>query len=81
MERIALTVKEAAQTLGVSPRAVYRMAHRADFPKVMKGTQILIPVRAFNTWFENQIGTDVIARGTPANVPNLGTAERVKARR
>ena len=47
MERIALTVKEAAQALGVSPRAVYKMAHRADFPKVMTGTQILIPASAF----------------------------------
>ena len=61
MERIALTVKEAAQALGVSPRAVYKMAHRAAFPKVMKGTQILIPASAFKAWFESQIGKDVIA--------------------
>lgn len=61
MERIAVTVKEAAQMIGVSPRAVYKMAHRADFPKVMQGTKILIPTGPFKTWFESQIGKDAIA--------------------
>ena len=54
-ERLALTVSEAAQAVGVSRPTVYRWTHLQGFPVVRVGGVTRIPVRAFESWLESQI--------------------------
>lgn len=57
MEKIALTVKEAAEVLGISEDAVYRMIYRGELPhnringRGRKGKgKILISKKALEEW-------------------------------
>ena len=38
----------------VGRSTVYRWVRRADFPKVVVGRKILIPIEAFNRWIDEQ---------------------------
>jgi excisionase family DNA binding protein len=57
MDKIALTVKETAQALGISESAVYWMVYRNELPHTRTGARgrkgkgkILIPVQALEKW-------------------------------
>lgn len=46
--RRTATVREAAQMLGVSPRHLYELIARGDFPVVRLGRRRVIPLRAID---------------------------------
>ena len=50
--RIALTVQEAADALGVSERHV--RAHLGDIPHIYLGNKLLIPVDAARDWLRKR---------------------------
>ena len=54
MEKIALTVPDIQQALGISKNTAYELVNRADFPKLRVGKRILIPRDAFMRWLEAQ---------------------------
>lgn len=39
----------------VGRSTVYRWVRRVDFPKVVVGRKILIPIEAFNHWIDEQM--------------------------
>ncbi|WP_297197481.1 helix-turn-helix domain-containing protein [uncultured Flavonifractor sp.] len=55
MEKLAYSVPEAAEVLGVGVQAVYNLAHVAGFPAVRVGNRILIPCESLARWLEAQV--------------------------
>ena len=53
-EKMLLTVREAAETLGVSRATVYTLIHREDFPSIHIGARILINSKKLQDWVNNQ---------------------------
>lgn len=53
-EKLALTVKETAQLMGVSAPLVYELIHRSDFPSFTVGKRRLISRTALAEWIEKQ---------------------------
>lgn len=49
-----LTVREAAETLGLSRATVYTLIHRDDFPSIRIGSKILINTKKVQEWVDNQ---------------------------
>ena len=54
MERIAVTVAEAAEMLGMCPKTVYQLTKRADFPAFKAGNRIIISVEGLQAWVLRQ---------------------------
>ena len=53
MEKLALTVDEAAEALGVCKRVMYELVHRPDFPAFKPGGgKYIIPREGLITWME-----------------------------
>ena len=52
MERIAVSVTEAAEMLG--PKSVYRLTKRADFPAFKAGNRTVISVEGLQEWVRRQ---------------------------
>lgn len=63
MEKITLSVKEAADVLDVSLPSMYKIVRREDFPRVAAGRKILIPKTLLERWLEARAeeGDDVLA--------------------
>lgn len=59
MERMALSVTEVQEALGIGRNSVYDLVNRADFPKIRMGRKIIIPRDAFLRWLDQQTGTEV----------------------
>ena len=53
-ERYALTLEEAAASMGVSAPTMREIANRQDFPAFRKGRRWIIPQRAFADWLDKQ---------------------------
>jgi excisionase family DNA binding protein len=49
--RLALTVTEAAATVGLKPQAMYRLVARGEIPSVRLGGRILILLGPFKEMF------------------------------
>lgn len=56
MEKLTMTIPEAAQVLGVSKNLMYPLTRSEGFPVILVGTRRLIPVKAFERWVEQQTG-------------------------
>ena len=54
MERIAVSVTEAAEMLGMCPKTVYQLTRRADFPAFKAGNRTVISVEALREWVRRQ---------------------------
>lgn len=54
VERLAYTVEEAAEALGVSRSVMYTLIHREDFPTIKIGNRRLISAALLAEWVENQ---------------------------
>ena len=52
--RLALSVTEAAEQLGVSRVTMYAYIKRADFPAAKIGGRVLIPRDKLKAWLEAQ---------------------------
>lgn len=54
MERIAISVQEAAEMLGMCPKTVYQLTRRADFPAFKTGNRTIISVEGLRAWVLQQ---------------------------
>ncbi|MCC6673475.1 MAG: helix-turn-helix domain-containing protein [Planctomycetes bacterium] len=53
-EALALTLREAAAALGLSPRTIWSLANRRALPVVRVGRRLLFPRDALLRWLERQ---------------------------
>ena len=56
MDKLAYSVTEAAQALGVSRRTMYDLIHREDFPTLKVGGRRLISRELLAEWVRTQAG-------------------------
>ena len=54
MERVALSVTEAAKLLGVSPKLVYNLCHAEGFPAFRVGSRTVVSRVGLERWVEEQ---------------------------
>lgn len=54
MEKLALTVRDVQEALGIGRTPAYNLVNRADFPSIRIGHKIVIPRDAFMRWLEAQ---------------------------
>ena len=54
MEKLAISIPEAAKVLGVSRTRMYQLAKSAGFPTVNVGKRILISVKGLERWVDEQ---------------------------
>lgn len=59
-ERLAISVDEMAEMLGISRSLAFQMTHKQGFPAVHAGERrIIIPVDALRAYLNEQAGTGV----------------------
>ena len=56
LQKLAYSVDEAAQVLGVSRGTIYNLIHRADFPALKVGNRQLISREGLAEWVRKQAG-------------------------
>ncbi len=56
IDKLALSVTEAAALLGVSRPTMYSLIRRADFPAFKVGTRTLISKVGLEAWVAQQVG-------------------------
>lgn len=61
MEKLAITVSEAAEMLGICPKTAYQLSRRADFPCFKVGNRTVVSVEGLKKWVEKQAGAEVSA--------------------
>lgn len=66
-ERLALSVTEAAEALGVSRRTMYDLINREDFPTLKVGGRRLISRELLAEWVRVQAGGQKESRPSAAN--------------
>ncbi len=54
MERLTMTIPEAAKALGISTNKMYDLARSAGFPTITVGTRRLISRKGLERWVEAQ---------------------------
>ncbi len=69
-EKLALSVTETAELLGVSRPTVYQLIHREDFPAFKVGTRTLISRAGLAAWVEKQSAPAVAGTTAGAGVEN-----------
>ena len=62
MEKLALTVEETAESIGVSDRKVRDLIHIEDFPVVRLGGRIVIPVDPLRDWLREKAETGEVVQ-------------------
>lgn len=53
-EKLAYTIPEAAEVLGISAGQVRRMCTAGTLPTIRIGSRVLLPVRALGEWVDSQ---------------------------
>jgi len=56
VKKLAYTVSEAAEALGVSRKLVYDLIHSGDFPSLKVGGRRLISAELLSEWVRRQAG-------------------------
>ena len=56
VDRVALTVPEMAEALGIGLSSAYNLVHRADFPSFRVGRAVRVSRARLNEWVEAQAG-------------------------
>ncbi|MDB4306266.1 helix-turn-helix domain-containing protein [bacterium] len=66
VERLALSVTEVAESLGISRAQAYKMVKSGELPSISVGTRRLIPDAWVREWMEEQRtqGSESSERGT-----------------
>ena len=54
MEKLTVSVAEAAQMLGISRNSMYDLTESAGFPVIRAGTRKVIPIAEFKQWIGRQ---------------------------
>lgn len=55
-DRLAYSVAEAAEVLGISRPTLYTLLHRSDFPAFRIGGRVLVSVDGLRLWVATQTG-------------------------
>ena len=55
MEKLTITVAEAAEMIGVSKPTIYRITEQQNFPVLRAGRKKVIPIAEFKQWVSNQV--------------------------
>lgn len=58
MERLTLTVSEAAQVIGVCRAKAYELAHSEGFPTLRCGRKLLVSKQGLEKWIETHSGSE-----------------------
>lgn len=56
IDRVALTVPEVAEALGVGLSSAYQLIHRADFPSFRIGRSVRVSRARLKEWVDAQVG-------------------------
>lgn len=56
MEKLAISVPEAAKLLGISNNKMYELARSEGFPAFTVGARVLISAKGLDEWVSKQIG-------------------------
>ncbi|MCL6445989.1 MAG: helix-turn-helix domain-containing protein [Alicyclobacillus sp.] len=62
-DKAALSVKEAAEVLGVGINKVYELTRRPDFPAIRDGGRIVIPTSGLYRWMDQASRESAAVRG------------------
>jgi len=54
MEKLTVSVAEAASMLGISRNSMYDLTERSGFPVIRVGTRKVIPIAEFKQWIGRQ---------------------------
>ena len=54
MEKLTISVREAAKTLGISATKMYELARSDGFPAFAIGNRILVSAKGLADWVEKQ---------------------------
>lgn len=54
MEKMALSVTEAAELLGVCPKSVYNLCHAEGFPAFRVGNRTVVSRAGLERWVQEQ---------------------------
>ncbi len=57
-EKLAISVREAAELLGISVPTAYELARRADFPAFHVGRRTLVDRAGLASWVSAQTGRE-----------------------
>lgn len=55
MEKIAISVPEAAKLMSVSKPKMYELIHMEGFPAVKLGGRTLVPLDGLKAWMQSQV--------------------------
>lgn len=58
-QKLALSIPEAAQMLGISSTAMRQLARTRGFPAFKLGTRLLVSAKGLEKWVEEQSKMDV----------------------
>lgn len=61
MEKLAISVPEAAELLGMCPKTVYQLTRRRDFPAFKAGNRTIISVEGLREWVLKQAAGEGVA--------------------
>jgi len=53
MEKVTLSVKEAAEILGIGSSKMYELVRNNQVPNIKLGKRVVLPKAKFLTWVEN----------------------------
>ena len=54
MEKLTLSVAEAAEVVGISARYMYDLVRTKGFPVIKVGRRLLVSVKGLERWLEEQ---------------------------
>ena len=54
MEKLVLSIPEAAKVLGISAPTAYELAKKKGFPTITVGKRILVSAKGLERWVEEQ---------------------------
>lgn len=60
-QRLALSVVEAAELLGLAPKTVYQLIHIPGFPCFKVGAKYVVSRKGLETWVEQQAAAGMAA--------------------
>lgn len=58
--KLAVTPKELAAALSISPNRARELVHIKDFPAIKNGNRYVIPVQEFREWLKDNAGKVVM---------------------
>ena len=62
--KLALSVEETAEAIGVSLTGCYGLVRRADFPSIRLGGRWIIPVDALRNWMNDRVKEKALCAST-----------------